>query len=286
VGGSGGDGGSGGSSAGSGGGGEAGGGGQVNGGGTGAGVAFPANSPSYTPIVEGAAGFGFNWTIPATWHVYHITSLSPGTGQGTYRDCVTGTWTGLRICVFDVSGTITFPTPTPNGTIIATTNPYLIEAWQTAPAPGVLIVNAKRTYRANNVLVWHAALMNSKPFLTADGYSANSGSLFEFNGASPSISNAVCVNCTGMFSSDEPFSTWKETSGASYYQSLSGWNSDSGSGHGSLFAGNGQVSVIRSVFANNKIRNPRFANLLGETIAYRESLAGSFGRQPSRNFRN
>jgi hypothetical protein len=142
----------------------------------------------------------------------------------------------------------------------------LIEAWQTAPAPGVLIVNAKRTYRANNVLVWHAALMNSKPFLTADGYSANSGSLFEFNGASPSISNAVCVNCTGMFSSDEPLSTWKETNGASYYQSLSGWNSDSGGGHGSLFAGNGPVSVIRSVFVNNKIRNPRFADLSGETI--------------------
>jgi hypothetical protein len=134
-----------------GGGGEEGGGGGAEGGGTGASSFNSAGNIdgpiSYLPVIPGKAGFGMQTPAGRGGTVYKVTNLN-ASGTGSLKACTDAS--GPRICVFEVSGNIDLGRGTIN-----IYNPFLTIAGQTAPSPGVSIINGNFVVATHDVLIQH-----------------------------------------------------------------------------------------------------------------------------------
>ncbi|MFQ6024714.1 MAG: hypothetical protein ACE5NW_18530, partial [Acidiferrobacterales bacterium] len=98
------------------------------------------------PVIPNGAGFGITTPAGRGGKVYKVTNLR-ATGRGSLKACIDRS--GPRVCVFEVSGTITL---TRNLWIA---NPFITIAGQTAPSPGITIRGAALGIETHDVLVQH-----------------------------------------------------------------------------------------------------------------------------------
>ena len=98
------------------------------------------------PVLPGAIGHGISTPAGRGGAVIRVTNLE-ATGTGSLKACVDAS--GPRVCVFEVSGTITLPDD------LTIRNRYLTIAGQTAPSPGITLRGAGLLVKASDVLVQH-----------------------------------------------------------------------------------------------------------------------------------
>jgi hypothetical protein len=98
------------------------------------------------PVIPGASGFGINTPAGRGGTVIRVTNLAAD-GDGSLNACVQAS--GPRVCVFEVSGTITLTQD------LEIRNPFLTIAGQTAPSPGIILRGASLLISASDVLVQH-----------------------------------------------------------------------------------------------------------------------------------
>jgi hypothetical protein len=108
------------------------------------------------PIVPGLSGWGVDsfggsgrHLTPPSSRVIVVTSLKDR-GPGTLRSCVEAS--GPRTCVFEVGGVIALSTD------LKIKSPYITVAGQTAPEPGISLVNAGIRVATHDVLIQHLAI--------------------------------------------------------------------------------------------------------------------------------
>ncbi len=238
---------------------------------------FAANSPGYTSIIPGGAGFGMDvadWPSSG-YSFYEIDTLDTGTGTGTFRDAVEGSWSGCRIAYFTVSGIIEYP----QGRVINQSNPCLWLPGQTAPSPGIVIEGATIKFRYDNVYMGHIVVAMQKS--ATDEICGSNGDTV---GIIDPVDTHVYHNVLMMLACDENFSVNAGTSdNGSMYQSIAAWP---------LFEPFDPVSISRSfnvlveqgvgwflgrnLFANALQRSPLFDEVIG-TIA--DNVVYNAGKQ-------
>ncbi len=220
---------------------------------------FAANSPSYTPLVRGAAGFGMdvaNWSSSG-YAFYEVDSLGTGSGTGTFRDAVEGSWSGCRIVYFSTSGVIDYAL----GTAINVTDSCLYIAGQTAPLPGILLDGPRLILRNSNIYVGHITIAQKLP-LTESACRTQSDNIRIVDPAS----NIVIHNVMTMLSCDENIAVTggSGASDISFYQVITAWPlldalPTTTFGFNSIFdEGATRVLVARSLMANSQHRNPKY----------------------------
>jgi chitodextrinase len=102
---------------------------------------------SYLPVIPGAAGYGMHTRAGRGGTVYKVTNLN-ASGAGSLRACTDAS--GPRVCVFEVSGNIDLARGSIN-----IYEPFLTIAGQTAPAPGISIINGNVGVMTHDVLIQH-----------------------------------------------------------------------------------------------------------------------------------
>jgi hypothetical protein len=109
-----------------------------------------------SPIIPTLSGFGTSTVAGSGRHlrnpkarVYRITSLSDR-GRGSLRACAEAR--RPRTCVFEVGGVIQL------SRAIKITSPFITIAGQTAPPPGITLINSGLKIATHNVLVQHIAI--------------------------------------------------------------------------------------------------------------------------------
>lgn len=152
------------------------------------------------PVVPGAHGFGID-TPAGRGGTVHIVSSLAASGAGTLAACLQVT--GPRVCVFEVSGTITLTTP------LEVRSGNLTIAGQTAPAPGILIRGAGLVILASDVLVQHLRFrvgddLAGPPFNDRDALSIASWGPWVAR-------NVVIDHCSFSWSTDEMISLWSDS---------------------------------------------------------------------------
>src|SRR5262245_6732199 len=110
-------------------------------------VAWAGDSPNYLSVIPGKAGYGMQTPAVRGGTVYKVTNLN-ASGAGSFRAAVEAS--GPRVVVFEVSGNIDL-----GGGEINVYNPYLTIAGQTAPAPGISIINGGFALVTHDVLMKH-----------------------------------------------------------------------------------------------------------------------------------
>lgn len=208
----------------------------------------------------GAIGFGKSATGWRGGEVVAVTSLADH-GPGTLRACAENTGTP-RICVFDVSGTITLDEP-----ILVGSNLYI--AGQTAPGQGIQIRNGQSLHaplvlvNVHDIVVRFLKLRpgpSVKPSSTVDALSIENGSRLYFG------------NLSLMFSTDENFSlqvTRSTVVDITLERSIvalslnKSTHPDGGHSKGALICSKdglqndcGRITLWGNLFAHNRDRNP------------------------------
>ena len=109
----------------------------------------PASSdnPPYLSVIPGRAGYGMHTRAGRGGTIHIVTNLN-ASGPGSLRAAVEAS--GPRVVVFEVSGNINL-----EGGDLTIANPYLTIAGQTAPAPGISIINGGVAIVTHDVLVQH-----------------------------------------------------------------------------------------------------------------------------------
>src|SRR5712691_4872504 len=110
-------------------------------------LAAQTDTVNYLSVIPGVAGYGMQTPAGRGGAVYKVTNLN-ASGAGSFRACTDAS--GPRVCVFEVSGNIDL-----GGGSINVYNPFLTIAGQTAPAPGISIINGSFTIDTHDVLVQH-----------------------------------------------------------------------------------------------------------------------------------
>jgi hypothetical protein len=107
----------------------------------------PPPATGYLPVIPGKAGYGMQTRAGRGGTVYKVTNLN-ASGTGSLRACTDAS--GPRVCVFEVSGNIDL-----GGSELNVYNPFLTIAGQTAPAPGISLINGSFGIVTHDVLVQH-----------------------------------------------------------------------------------------------------------------------------------
>lgn len=224
---------------------------------------------SQLPVVPGAHGFGID-TPAGRGGTVHIVDSLAASGPGTLAACLQAT--GPRVCVFEVSGTITLTTP------LEVRSGRLTIAGQTAPAPGILVRGAGLVILASDVLVQHVRFRVGDDLA---GPSFNDRDALSIASWGPWVArNVVIDHCSFSWSTDEMISLWSDSAvdaGVSdvtlldnifaepLHDSFHTSEEDGGGvlephGYGVLFGGepnpNMNVSLQGNLFAFNLGRNP------------------------------
>lgn len=117
---------------------------------------FDASARPRPPIVPNLAGFGTSTVAGSGRHlkiakarIYRVSNLSDR-GRGSLRTCAEAR--RPRTCVFEVGGVIQLSRP------IKISSPFITIAGQTAPSPGITLVNAGLKIATHNVLVQHLSI--------------------------------------------------------------------------------------------------------------------------------
>lgn len=106
----------------------------------------PSNTATAVPATPTATPVG---VTQKTYSVIKVTSLADS-GAGTLRDCVLQPVP--RVCIFEISGRIKLSDD------LLVSEPDLVVAGQTAPAPGILVTNGGFKITTHDVRIEHLAL--------------------------------------------------------------------------------------------------------------------------------
>lgn len=214
-----------------------------------------------TLAFPGAHGWGKNALggsgrhLPTpTGTVYRVTNLN-NSGSGSLRDALQAS--GVRTVIFEISGTIVLSSD------IQIKNPYLTVAGETAPSPGITIRGGVLNVRTSHVIISHLRL---RP-----GALATTTNAIRVKTFSGEVARDVMVShCSMSWASDQLFSAGASgnTNGivdrVTFQDCLGGEPLDISGGHpfGPLFGGGtnavtGKISLIRTLLAQCKERNPR-----------------------------
>src|SRR4051812_20478533 len=187
------------------------------------------------PAFPGAEGFGANATGGRGGTVYHVTNLNDS-GTGSFRDAVS---VAGRTVVFDVGGLITITSP-----VVVKAN--ITIAGQTAPGDGVTIYGDRISFsEANNTLVRYMRFREGiNGDSGTDGVGAASGNLMMFDHVSAS------------WGRDETFSLSGTPSNITLQDCIIGQGLLIHSA-GSLMQTSGGVSIFRTLYTDNYMRNPK-----------------------------
>lgn len=149
------------------------------------------------PVIPGMGGFGIETPAGRGGTVYRVTNLN-ATGAGSLKACIDAT--GPRVCVFEISGTITLTSD------LAIRNDKITIAGQTAPSPGILLRGAAIRIQASDVLIQHLRIRvgDDKTGPTPENRDALK---IEGTTAKP-VRNVVVDHCSFSWAIDETVSVW------------------------------------------------------------------------------
>lgn len=233
----------------------------------------PDTVPEPLPITDtiayafpGAEGFGsltkgaYNGLdSPAILIVDNLSDDNIGnesTGKGSFRWCVTRTYP--RIILFEVGGTIEL-----TESHFQINNPYMFIAGQTAPSPGILIINGELHIRTHDIAIQYISIRpGDNPNIGShpDGRDCISIRNFE------NCHDIIIDHCSLLWAIDECISMWGggqsvrnvTISNCIIAQGLNNSLHDEGPHSKGLLVGynSKNISVIKNLFAHNNDRNP------------------------------
>lgn len=207
------------------------------------------------PVIPGAIGHGISTPAGRGGQVIRVTNTN-ASGTGSLKACVDKS--GPRVCVFEVSGTISLDDD------LTIRNRYITIAGQTAPSPGITLRGAGLLVKASDVLVQHIRVRpgdgaGGEPPINRDGLKIEAP-------ATAPISNVVIDHCTFTWSIDEIASAWQ------YWDNISLLNNifaeplhqsihpEGNHGFGVLIGPvDGNATLAGNLFADMQSRNPMTA---------------------------
>jgi hypothetical protein len=207
-------------------------------------------------VIPGASSHGVSTPAGRGGAVYRVTNLASD-GAGSLKACVDAS--GPRVCVFEVSGTISLPDD------LTLRNPYLTIAGQTAPSPGITLRGAGILVKTSNVLIQH---LHVRPGDATSGEAPINRDGLKISGppdATP-ISNIVVDHCSFTWSTDEVASAWQQWNNISLINNIfaeplhDSIHPEGKHGFGVLIGPvNGNATLAGNVLANIQSRNPMTA---------------------------
>lgn len=162
-----------------------------------------ASSQSKLPIIPGLSGFGVYSHAGSGRHlkrprtkIFRIVSVADS-GPGSLRECVN--LNEPRTCVFEISGEIKLRS------ILKIRYPYITIAGQTAPAPGITIIQGGFSIETHDVLIQHLAV---RPGDNPNGVEARFRDGVSIGAAPPkAVYNVVLDHLSLTWAVDENLST-------------------------------------------------------------------------------
>lgn len=113
-------------------------------------VTAATSANAQIPVIPGAAGYGIDTPAGRGGEVFRVTNLDYD-GAGSLKECIDAE--GPRVCVFEVSGAIDM-----NYYHVSIRNPFITIAGQTAPSPGIMLINGGLRIDTSDVLIQHIAI--------------------------------------------------------------------------------------------------------------------------------
>ena len=210
------------------------------------------------PAFPGAEGAGGTAPGGRGCSVYHVTSLSGGTGPGTWRDAISQS---NRMVVFDVGGTIRMSPSTQQDHWIRTGVSNVTIAGQTAPGNGIFIEGTGSKFTGNNVVIRNMTFRPGTWAPDPNGHTMDSIWL--------EAQNSIVDHCSAEWHTDEGISISDIgcNTTVQYCLIAEGLNYNSHS-YGALTevdVANTVVSYHHNLFVDNRSRNPRIGNATGTT---------------------
>jgi hypothetical protein len=210
-------------------------------------TAFAAN----IPVFPGAEGFGSDTSAGRGGSVIRVTNLNDS-GPGSLRAAVTAS--GPRVVIFEVSGTINL------NSRLDVNNPYITIAGQTAPSPGITLKGGRLSViNTHDVLVQHIRVrLGDQTGGDDDAMRIGAGAynvVFDHVSVSWGVDENMDVGYKG--SHDATISNSIVSEGLSHSHHSKGEHSK-----GILIAYGERFSVINTVMAHNRARNPVFGKAM------------------------
>ncbi len=217
---------------------------------------FSLTNPTFAaPLAfPGAEGFGCNATGGRGGTVYHVTNLNDS-GPGSFRDAVSQSH---RIVVFDVSGIILIK----SRIVVAD---HIMIAGQTAPGDGITIYGDGLSFSSAD----HSIVRYMRFRMGVNGSKGKDA--ITIAEGSPMIFDHVSVS----WGRDETFSISGENGFFTIQNSIIAQGLDTHS-CGGLIQNWGGISILRSLYIDNKTRNPKVkgVNQFINNIIYNWRAAG------------
>jgi hypothetical protein len=207
------------------------------------------------PVLPGAIGHGISTPAGRGGQVIRVTNTNYS-GAGSLKACVDAT--GPRVCVFEVSGTISLDDD------LTIRNRYITIAGQTAPSPGITLRGAGLLVKASDVLVQHIRV---RPGDGSGGEPAINRDALKIEAPSTApISNVVIDHCTFTWSTDEIASAWQYWNNISLINNIfaeplhQSIHPEGNHGFGVLIGPvDGNATLAGNLFADMQSRNPMTA---------------------------
>jgi len=228
---------------------------------------FAVTASENLPAFPGAEGFGRFSAGGRGGVVYKVTNLSDS-GAGSLRACAEAS--GPRVCVFEVSGTISL------NSMVRIKNPYITIAGQTAPSPGIFIRYNDIGIRTHDVIIRHISVgpgdyhqdTGETLFTDADGIAVHGDSY-----------NVMIDHVSIFFGIDQVGSIYLNREGAPHDVTISNsiaaypldcsMHYEGGCHAKGILVGPGseRISLIKNIIAHSQDRNPKFTGTThGEAI--------------------
>lgn len=241
---------------------------------------WPAQGDApYLSILPGRRGFGLDTvagsgrggTGPA--RVVAVTNLSDA-GPGSLRACLEAS--GPRVCVFEVSGTIT-------ASDLEIRQPYVTVAGQTAPSPGITIRGATLSIlNTHDVLVQHVRIRVGDATTGGDPSNRDALAVGSFGGMD--THHVVLDHVSLSWSTDEVASLWSDGGTVQDVAILDSIIAEGlrcsihpeGCHSAGLIIGRDtqRAMVTGSLFAHNDWRNPLVRDAFDEVVVASNLLLG------------
>ncbi|KAI3607543.1 pectate lyase [Moniliophthora roreri] len=215
-----------------------------------------ASTCAAIPAFPGAEGFGANATGGRGGEVYIVTNLNDS-GSGSFRDAVSKS---NRIVVFAVGGVINI-----SSRIVVSSK--ITIAGQTAPGQGITIYGNGLSYSgASDTITRYIRFRMGK------GGDSGKDAITIANGE-----NMIFDHISVSWGRDETFSINGDVSGVTISDSIIAQGLDTHS-CGGLIQTDGGVSIIRSLYIDNKTRNPKVkgANEFVNNVVYNWGSGGGY----------
>jgi len=167
-------------------------------------------------IIPNAKGYGVDTTAgsgrseePWSTTIRIVDSLADdGSGGTTFREAIVAhnAASTPSVILFEVSGTIVL------GSSINITKPHLTIAGQTAPSPGIELMNSSTNtgitlqVYADDVLIQHIRSRPGDDYCTGSTY--DNVDAFSILGGSEAVNNVIVDHCSFAWSTDEVVSIW------------------------------------------------------------------------------